>query len=897
MKRIDLIYDAIQKGNYTEGVTASDLATLLQLDRANVSSDLNKLVKDGRLCKTNTRPVRFYIELNHLLETPSTGSTALDNFAKENTSLKIAIEKAKAAVLYPPNGMHTLLLGETGVGKSMFASLMHEYAIEVNQLQKDAPFIIFNCADYANNPQLLLGQLFGIKKGAYTGANEQKGLIEKAHEGILFLDEVHRLPPEGQEMLFTFIDRGVYRRLGETENERKAKVLIIAATTEEPNSFLLKTFTRRIPMTITLPPLRERTYEERFTLLQLFFTNEAIRLRKNIHVSPNAMRALVFYQCPNNIGQLKADVQIACAKAYSDFVTKKRESVRVSSTDLPWYIKEGLFIERKSRHLYQVPNETFLFTSDKGWSKHELDNQRTSIYEYIDHKYEELQAQGIEEAELELLIENDIQSFFVQYFHQMSKTTNHENVFKIVDHCIVSVCEKIASLVEKHLSKTFDEKVFLALNLHVQTTLQRIRSGKQIHHPQLNQIRTKYKEAFSVAMKCLQVLEDELQITMPIDEAGFLTMFFVVDPLPASQAEVKVLILAHGNGIATEMANVANELLGMHEVTGIDMPLQESPKSFLERVKVYMRTLEHINGLLLLVDMGSLAYIGDILETEFQIPVRVLSMTSTPHVLEAARKAQLGYSLDALYETVKNLTPFYLHVHEEKKKPLSPMKSVILTACLTGEGSALAIQKMLENYLRFDKNLIEIIPISIVHQKDLTKMLENIKKERNIICIVTNFDVQVPCLTYHFQDIVNYKAIQPIQELITYEETYAKMADILGQQMQRDDGALMIKTIRYALNTIQELTSLQLNPDSLMGVILHMSCMIDRLQKGESLLPYPDRETRRQDQYWMYMKVKKALQPIENTFTVNIPDDEVFYVMDFFIKNQPEKDHETNESP
>ena len=91
--------------------------------------------------------------------------------------------------------------------------------------------------------------------------------------------------------------------------------------------------------------------------------------------------------------------------------------------------------------------------------------------------------------------------------------------------------------------------------------------------------------------------------------------------------------------------------------------------------------------------MGSLAYIGDILETEFKIPVRILSMTSTPHVLEAARKAQLGYSLDALYETVKNLTPFYLNVQEEKKKPLSPMKSVILTACLTGEGSALAIQK------------------------------------------------------------------------------------------------------------------------------------------------------------------------------------------------------------
>ena len=64
-------------------------------------------------------------------------------------------------------------------------------------------------------------------------------------------------------------------------------------------------------------------------------------------------------------------------------------------------------------------------------------------------------------------------------------------------------------------------KSISALSLHVQTTLQRLQSGKQIHHPQLNQIRTKYKEAFSVAMQCIQLLEEELQITMPIDEAGF----------------------------------------------------------------------------------------------------------------------------------------------------------------------------------------------------------------------------------------------------------------------------------------------------------------------------------------------------------------------------------------
>ncbi|MFH4082110.1 hypothetical protein WAJ09_22320, partial [Acinetobacter baumannii] len=87
----------IQEGKYTEGVTASELATLWQLDRANASSDLNKLVKDKHLLKTNTRPVRFYIETNALLETHSKEVTSLDTFAIENTSLKIAIEKAKAS--------------------------------------------------------------------------------------------------------------------------------------------------------------------------------------------------------------------------------------------------------------------------------------------------------------------------------------------------------------------------------------------------------------------------------------------------------------------------------------------------------------------------------------------------------------------------------------------------------------------------------------------------------------------------------------------------------------------------------------------------------------------------------------------------------------------------------
>lgn len=166
-------------------------------------------------------------------------------------SLRNQIRQAEAAILYPPHGLHTLILGPSGVGKSFFAEAMYNFAINSSNFNNNAPFIVFNCADYAENPQLLLSQLFGYVKGAFTGASTDKiGIVEKANDGILFLDEVHRLPNEGQEILFHLLDKGKYRRLGETENSRIANFMITAATTENPESSLLLTFRRRIPMII-----------------------------------------------------------------------------------------------------------------------------------------------------------------------------------------------------------------------------------------------------------------------------------------------------------------------------------------------------------------------------------------------------------------------------------------------------------------------------------------------------------------------------------------------------------------------------------------------------------------------------------------------------------------------
>ncbi|MBS4804415.1 MAG: sigma 54-interacting transcriptional regulator, partial [Clostridium sp.] len=160
MKRIDLIYNTVKKLDTGDGVTTLELSNHLNLERSNVSKDLNLLLKAGKLFKNNSRPVKYFF--NNPNATDFSKKSTLDKMSYLYPSLSPSIKLAKTAILYPPNGMNSLIIGDTGVGKSMLAKLMHEYANSLDP-SKDMPFIHFNCSDYSSNTQLLSAQLFGVK--------------------------------------------------------------------------------------------------------------------------------------------------------------------------------------------------------------------------------------------------------------------------------------------------------------------------------------------------------------------------------------------------------------------------------------------------------------------------------------------------------------------------------------------------------------------------------------------------------------------------------------------------------------------------------------------------------------------------------------------------------------
>lgn len=889
MNKKDLVYQKIVQLNYSEGIDTNTLSSLMDMSRANLSHELNKLCKEGKLCKSSGRPVLFFLPENNKANTES----QLDLLAKNNISLKQAVDQAKSAILYPPKGMNCLILGGTGVGKSMFASLMYNYALEMKIKSEDSPFIVFNCADYSNNPQLLTSQLFGVKKGAYTGAETDKvGLIEQANGGILFLDEVHRLPPEGQEALFIFLDTGNFRRFGDSEI-RTSDVLIISATTEDPNSALLNTFTRRIPIVINIPPLKERTLEERLYLVKSFFKHESIRLNKEIYVSLNALRALLSYDCPNNIGQLKSDVQLLCAKAYSEFLTNVKRDVRISSKSLPSYIKEGLYKEKEHRVLWNKlmgeEIEYFRFPGSSSNIDEVFNFGDNTIYNFIEKKLKKLKSMDISNIDIENILEKDIAKHFKNNISGVSDESNRKNLLTIISEDVLECFDKIIAYTSKELNITFDNNLYTAFALHINTLINRINNNKIISNPNLDKIRELYPKEFSVAVESKKIIEDYIHTTIPIDEAGYLALFLIPENSfnNENQDRVKVILIAHGESTATSMADVADKLLGENYVIPINAPIEIAPSKVLDSLRSVIKNNPSNAGYLLLVDMGSLTTFADTIEKEFNVPIKVISLVSTLHVLESTRKALLGLSLDDIYNDVLMVNS-YVEIHKNvNNRNLDKNKVLIVTACLTGEGGAIAIKNFLNTNLKFDKDLFEIVCLNCLDKNYFKQKILNLQEKNEILFIVSSFPVNSEVKQYSMYEVFNMNILKELQNAIDAKTAMLNIPLIIKENIYNVDSVELFNDVTKFLNIMQDKLSMNLSDERTVGIILHLSFVIGRLKNGGTPTEYQNKEKYIAENINLYNIIKENFEFLNKKFNIELSDDEICYIMNLLSNTDP----------
>lgn len=219
----------------------------------------------------------------------------------DNPKLLAALEIAEKAA---PTDLAVLIDGESGTGKELMAKVIH-----ANGSRADKPYISVNCGAIPDN--LLESELFGHKKGAFTGASsDRKGKFESAHTGTIFLDEIGELPLSGQVKLLRVLEAHEIQRVGSDE-AIAVDTRIVAATNRnlrqmsEEGSFREDLFYRLSVIHLTLPALRERRDE--IPLLFSYFGDEAAEAlkRRPVKMTPKLREFLLGYAYPGNIRELR----------------------------------------------------------------------------------------------------------------------------------------------------------------------------------------------------------------------------------------------------------------------------------------------------------------------------------------------------------------------------------------------------------------------------------------------------------------------------------------------------------------------------------------------------------------------------------------------------------------
>ncbi|MBP2633385.1 MAG: levR [Firmicutes bacterium] len=921
MKRIDKIYEYIKaKSNEYKladlqgrvGVDAAEIAETLNILRNNVSMELNTLHRQDKIVKISGRPVLFFdkevlglladepidhgpIQVNAIEDCLPKSNLAqkgpFDYLIGADSSLKKQVEQAKAAILYPPDGLHTLIVGQTGVGKTLFAHMMYEYGKAVHKLAPDAPFITFNCADYYNNSQLLISHIFGHIKGAFTGADNSKaGLVEAADNGILFLDEIHRLPPEGQEMIFYFIDTGTFNRLGETARTRKAKVLIICATTEDPTSALTRTFVRRIPNIITIKPLIERSLQEKITIIRLLLSDEVQRINKPVKITVESIKALIGSIGSGNVGQLKSNIKLLCAKAFLNGIDNPNY-IEIDFKILPSKIKTGLLTlsaNRKELSELSTYIDEPLFIMPEGEKllvNEEIDKDSFNLYQVVEDKVDLLKGEGISNELIKQIVATDVNVYIKSFYNkQDSHMTARQRLLKIVDKDLVDFTEAINILAQKRLNREYRDRFLYAFSLHLSAFLKRVKAKQELSYSEIEGALPADSLEFQVALEIKDKIEDHYHIEVPKAEIEYFALLLSSVKEDEKEEKVVIIVATHGKSTASSMVEVAQKLFSTNDTNlmAIDMPLDVSPQEILEKMVCKLEELNYQKGVLLLVDMGSLCNFGTLIMERLKVQVKTIDMVSTPIILEAMRKADIvGMDLNSIYDSLLNFKGYEVALVDGKHT--RGTHEVIVTICTSGEGAALKLKELVEEILNnsIDRD-IEVIPVGI---KDLEHALEELMKQHTIIATVGMIKPKLDVPFIPLEKLINGEGENIIRNIIKLDnkmiikEKNVVVRNLCEESLQKfltylNPSKVISVLLEFESVLEKELNRKLSNPIQI-RLIVHCGCALERM-----VLHNPLHYEGSQDEIDIekFESVKRASSVFKNTLKITLTEDELLLI-------------------
>ena len=888
-KILKYLQDCIDHEDY-EKCTSVEISKELMQSRNQISSICKKLYDENRVVKVATRPHIFldkqYLENKYHVTLIKTTYESLEELQLDlkqevpvkdfekligyNDSLNGLVDKVKATISYPTHGLPILFNGPTGTGKSFLARLTYEYCCNQGLIAKDKQFIQVNCSEYANNPELLTANLFGYKKGAFTGADKDNlGLLHYANEGVLFLDEVHCLKAECQEKLFLYMDQGIYHMVGDNEKWYKSRCRIIFATTENPEEVLLKTLLRRIPVILHVPALSQRGTNERLQLIYSLYHREEKRIHKKIKISSNVYQILLSHDFVGNIGELSNVIQSSCVNA---LFNQKNDTLEIHAYHLPEKIMESIHPSKLIMNKHQMielntlkgvahPNKTIHFY-EQLFQIPKDSNFLNQYRKIMDEYFEKIIFNKKE------LTHN---SFLLDTVTQVFDMTTGKYGFKMSHNEIVAMTNYLL----EYSHNTYQTANWISDNNHQVDELN-------------DYLKTKYHREYFIGKEIYDYFKDNINDAYDLMVQMTITIMLTKYMNHDNSNQTVAIILAHGYSTASSIAESVNRLLDTYIFDAIDMPLNVSSQTIVEKINDYLFSIGKIKRLYLLVDMGSLEEIYQGIEMK-NIDIAMINNVNTKLALMVGNGIQQGVSIHQMFENINEDNPYTVHLELHHQK-----EPIILCSCASGMGTANKLKNIIKDSLPKE---VEMKVLTYDYPTLIEKNMQNdLFEDYDVVCVVGTLNPNIKDLNYlaiedliigngydklevYFKDYLNH------EQLALFEKNVLKnfsLSNVMNNITILNPNKLL-EQVSSSLDELQRLMNKQFKNHTCFGLYVHICCLIERLITKQPITSYDSDDFALNHEQFITV-LKTAMKDVEEFYNVSIPNEEIEYIYEY-IKN------------
>lgn len=862
-----------------EAFTTAGLSKRLQVSRNLASHYLNDLVRANLVIKAGTRPVYYFSrrDLERLFQTslPRASYASFDELLQERNVLELhdferavghdlslasAIEKLKAAVKYPPCGLPVLVSGGKGTGKTLLSRLMCDYGKRTGVLGRDAAAVVVDAAAYAADPEALVRD--------FEGAEGVGSLVERSQGGLVIIRDVERLAPSSQSFLISLL-------FGEGGVPRVQPPRLVFLTTCAPDDPAIAAMSRAVPVTVELPSLVMRTAEEREELVLGLFKAEGRRLGADVLVSRPAFNCLVEAAFEDNIQGLASCVTSVCAAAYLDH---SADTLEIQAYLLPGFVLDAASMAGELRRA----GATELIDTTRAL-EHSGESRSVRAFSSMLETYRAYASGEVTAAALldEAVVQvRDYEDYLVfDYESTSERAAAYERI-------LAGIVDELNATYGLDLSKKSARVVARCIHVQVHSG-SRLAQWREANQTELAGLLAALLGASEfgrfASERAGAMVEQALGVQLDVLTRIFLLVVVYEADRRQTRRQSVGIVLSHGYSTATSIADAANRILKSRVFEAIDMKYDQEVKDIVAPLRELLDAYAFCNQIAILVDMGSLEHVLEDLDMPANVTVGVVTGASTAVALEVGAGLVAGEPLSELLPAATAACASRYKIVEARV-----LEPALVFCSEGGPQAAERIKSLVE------RSLEASCPLRLMACSPQQLRREGITERYDVLAAIGTDDPAIEGVPFiALEDLIAgeksagvdevFSRFLSDDELARFHQNLVKTLTLRNviESITILNPEKVLGEVEAAVDRLQQLLGMNLGAHTMIGLCVHLCCLIERLVTHNTIESYVDVERFCAEHEDFIDSFQQSFRDIARHYHVEVPVTEIAYAYDY----------------